>query len=57
MDIVELLENLNVEWHQESIINLAADEIERLRNENKQLREKLSKTTYTDNFPVTEEDL
>jgi len=31
MDIVELLENLNVEWHQEPIINLAADEIERLR--------------------------
>jgi sugar phosphate isomerase/epimerase len=33
MDIVELLENLNVEWHQEPIINLAADEIVRLREE------------------------
>jgi hypothetical protein len=32
------------------IFDEAADEIE-------QLREKLSKTTYTDNFPVTEEDL
>jgi hypothetical protein len=32
------------------IFDEAADEIERLR-------EKLSKTTYIDNFPVTEEDL
>jgi hypothetical protein len=39
MDIVELLENLNVEWHQEPIINLAADEIERLRKANKRLGE------------------
>jgi hypothetical protein len=32
------------------IFDEAADEIERLR-------EKLSKTTYKENFPVTEEDL
>ena len=33
MDIVELLKNLNVEWHQEPIINLAAEEIEQLRED------------------------
>jgi hypothetical protein len=38
MDIVELLENLNVEWHQEPIINLAADEIERLREALREIR-------------------
>jgi len=37
MDVVELLENLNVEPHQQAIIDAAADEIERLRADNKLL--------------------
>ena len=33
MDIVELLENLNVENHQQAIIDAAVDEIAHLRND------------------------
>jgi hypothetical protein len=33
MDILELLENLTVEPHQQAIIDAAVDEIERLRGE------------------------
>ena len=59
-DIVERLrDGVNRHYGKDpaGLLNEAADEIERLREENKQLREKLSKTTYSDNFPVTEEDL
>ena len=39
MDILELLENLTVEPHQQAIIDAAVDEIERLRQQNAELVE------------------
>ena len=41
MDILELLENLTVEPHQQAIIDAAVDEIERLREENERLQKTL----------------
>ena len=41
MDILELLENLTVEPHQQAIIDAAVDEIERLREENQRQKEKI----------------
>ena len=41
MDILELLENLTVEPHQQAIIDAAVDEIERLRQQNAELVEEL----------------
>jgi len=43
MDIVELLENLIVEGHQQSIIDSAVDEIERLRRRVAMLEDALKK--------------
>jgi type II secretory pathway component PulF len=39
MDILELLENLTVDPHQQAIIDAAVDEIERLRQQNAELVE------------------
>ena len=41
MDILELLENLMVEPHQQAIIDAAVDEIERLRKDKAELVEEL----------------
>ena len=41
MDILELLENLTVEPHQQAIIDAAVDEIERLRKNKADLVEEL----------------
>jgi len=41
MDILELLENLTVEPHQQAIIDAAVDEIERLRQQNAERVEEL----------------
>jgi hypothetical protein len=45
MDIVELLENLKVEAHQQSIIDAAVDEIDHLRQEVKYLNKQLDYRT------------
>ena len=44
-DIVELLENLSVSPHQQSIIDSAVDEIVRLRKDNKRLRDRMEKVS------------
>ena len=56
MDIVELLENLIVAPHQQAIIDAAADEIERLREENKRLWQSINTQVWwqENNLPKDE---
>lgn len=46
MDIVELLENLNVSWHQEAIIHNAIEEIIELRKEKQEAVDALYKAGW-----------